>query len=230
MVTEHYTKKELRKAMLACRDAMPMEVRKEKSLLMQQALLAHPVYREASQVLSYAHFRSEAETATLLEQALWDKKELYCPRVIGKGPESEMEFYRITDLADLKPGAYGILEPKICEERKFMPRADKKALMVVPGAAFDRNGFRLGYGGGYYDRYLARYLSDEFATGSEFGAAENVNCFTTAAFLFSEQMVNSIPTETHDFAVDLLVTEQGVSQSIIKKCSYVLEVNANTSV
>ena len=195
-------KKELRTKMLTLRDAMPKDERREKSLLIQQALLAHPAYKEASQVLSYVHFRSEAETERILKAALLDKKELYCPKVIGK----EMEFYRIYELSDLKPGAYGILEPEAAAERKFVPCPYKKVLMLVPGAAFDKRGFRLGYGGGYYDRYLSGAFTKAFGKSS----SENAFALTTAALLYSVQMMETIPAEPHDFAVELLVTENGV--------------------
>lgn len=193
-------KKQLRMKMLALRDALPEEKRREMSLLIQRNILAHPAYKETEQVLSYVNFRSEVSTEEILKQALYDKKELYCPKVCGK----EMEFYRIYDLTDLKPGAYGILEPVAYEERKYVLCPEKKALMLVPGAAFDERGFRLGYGGGYYDRFLAGI----FQRNASLSGAQERSLFTTAALLFSNQMVASLVKEPHDFAVDFLVTEE----------------------
>ena len=78
--------------------------------------------------------------------------------------------------------------------------------MLVPGAAFDKRGFRLGYGGGYYDRYLSGAFTKAFGKSS----SENAFALTTAALLYSVQMMETIPAEPHDFAVELLVTENGV--------------------
>ncbi|NLL79968.1 MAG: 5-formyltetrahydrofolate cyclo-ligase [Clostridiales bacterium] len=187
------TKKELRKQILNLRNAIPSNERAACSREIQKQLLQSYAYHKASYILSYVHFRSEVETRMILETALIQGKKLYCPKVCGK----EMDFYRIEKLDDLKSGAYGILEPEALEERKFIPSDHRfdQILMVIPGAVFDRSHFRIGYGGGYYDRYLASLKSA--------GLTENL---ITAALLFSCQLVDELPRESHDFGVDILVT------------------------
>lgn len=188
----HMEKKELRKKILSLRDSIPFTERRERSLWLEQQLLEHPAYQEAEYILSYVNFRSEVETTWILEKTLQSgTRKLYCPRVCGK----EMEFYRICGMADLKAGAYGILEPEAREEHKFRPDSGGKILMVMPGAVFDRNHNRIGYGGGFYDRYLAKMEQMQ---------ADVV----TAALLFSCQLVEKLPKEEHDQSVDVLISEE----------------------
>lgn len=190
-------KKELRRQGLKQRDSMPETERRQKSLQIQKNLLTSGIFEQAEQVLCYVHFRSEAETGRILEQTLAGGKELYCPRVCGK----EMEFYRIYSKKDFVSGSYGILEPEASRERRFCPDNRKKALMIMPGAVFDREGFRIGYGGGFYDRYLAGL--------AEKGDVQPVR----VVLLFSCQLVEHIPREEHDLAADFLVTEEGIFRS-----------------
>ena len=100
-----------------------------------------------------------------------------------------MTFYRITGEADLAPGSFGILEPKESCPAIWPAAGD---VMLLPGAAFDREGHRIGYGGGYYDRYLAQ------------------TSFPRAALCWQQMMVNEIPMEIYDQRMDLVITENDV--------------------
>ena len=183
-------KKEFRKRMLACRDALPEGWRKEYDSQRRTFLMELPEYREAKLLLAYVSFRSEADTRELITAALAEGKEVAVPRVRGK----EMVFYRITALSDLTEGYMGILEPK--EE---MPRAELEkyspgeVFFCVPGAAFDRSGGRIGYGGGFYDRFIGEFPH-----------------FTRTALAYEVQMADCVPREAHDFCVHRIVTENGV--------------------
>ena len=110
-------------------------------------------------------------------------------RVMGKG---EMEFHMITDPAkDLEMGSYGILEPLLGLEHAKPEDFD---LLIAPGAVFDTNGFRIGYGGGFYDRYIKRLRHECPVIGLG----------------FELQMVDRVPAEPFDKAVDIIVTENRV--------------------
>ena len=124
------------------------------------------------------------ETAEILKYCLKEGKAVYCPRVTGK----EMDFYRISAVEELAAGFHGILEPPGAPERLFRP--GKKALMVMPGVVFDRQHHRIGYGGGYYDRYL-----------------QGLQGIVTAALAFSFQVVEEIPAEPHDIRPQIILTE-----------------------
>ncbi|MCM1144333.1 MAG: 5-formyltetrahydrofolate cyclo-ligase [Blautia sp.] len=191
-------KKKLRSQALSARDAMTADDLKNKSDKIIQTLLAMDIYREAEAVLSYVNYKSEVITESLLTQALMDGKQVFVPRVSGQ----EMEFYKITDMQELSPGYQGIREPlsglsffagkdNLCGQGKTPP------LMILPGAAFDEERHRIGYGRGYYDKYLTK-------------AKELQIPFRTVALCFASQMVPEIPCEAHDIRPDVLLTENGV--------------------
>lgn len=189
-------KQDIRKRILGLRDALPEPLRREKSRLIQEALLNHPVYERAGTVLCYADFGSEAATGRILQKALEDKKAVYCPKVSDK----TMDFYRIASAADLKKGAFGIPEPEEKREGLFgpsqiMPYAG--VLIVMPGCVFDEAGHRIGYGGGYYDKYLAGL------TGRPVSAV-------TAALAFELQLLPEIPSMEHDIGPEYIFTEKRV--------------------
>jgi len=146
------SKKELRKEILKNRDALTVEERSEKSKIIAQKVISHKVFQEADIVLLYASYKSEVDTIDIFEAAILAEKEVFYPKVIG----DEMEFYRVQEQTDLIEGYRGIREPKENEKAKFIPDKDSKICVIMPGAVFDKEGNRIGYGGGYYDKYLGQ--------------------------------------------------------------------------
>lgn len=152
-------------------------------------LTALPAYRAARTVLAFAGMEREMDTGPLLEQVLTDGKTLALPVCYLPGV---MEARQVTDLAALRPGRYGILEPPAGAPPLLPGELD---LLVVPCAACDRFGVRLGRGGGYYDRYLA-------------------GCGGLTAVLCPQALVlDRVPREDHDRAVDIIVTETGARRA-----------------
>lgn len=145
-------KKEIRRQVLALRDGMPEEERKRASYLLTDRLLGHQWFYRAENVLCFASFGSEIDTSELILEALRAGKKVFVPRVEG----GRMSFYRILSLDGLKEGYRGIREPDGRTER-FCYREEEaeKTVMIMPGTAFDPYRRRLGYGKGFYDRYLA---------------------------------------------------------------------------
>ncbi len=183
-------KKSLRRKILSIREALAPQKRKEFSWRITNYLLESPYYQKAQKILLYASFGSEVETGELIAKTLKEGKEVYLPRTLTK--EKRLALHRLFDLQELKPGAYGILEPP--EEN---PEIDPQELdlIVTPGVAFDRRGGRLGYGGGYYDRLFA-----QAPKAQRIGLA------------FSCQVVEELPLEPHDVRVQALVTEKGLME------------------
>lgn len=149
-------KKELREKALHKRDQLKNEERILYSKDIMKQLLDMPELKKATHILAYASFRSEVDTDSFLEWCLQNKKELYLPKTDAK--KRTMDFYRVEKLSSLVDGYQGIREPLVTN--KFEP--DKKQMsdylvMIMPGVAFDIEGNRIGYGGGYYDRYLETY-------------------------------------------------------------------------
>lgn len=189
------SKKEIRKAALSLRNEMPDAVRRQKSRKIQQTLRELSCYRDAHALLSYVDYQSEVITTPLLEGALKEGKKVFVPRVSG----DEMEFYRITDCRDLRPGYRGIREP-VGDTSFQSPDGRQKGLMLMPGVAFDQSGHRIGYGKGYYDRYLERMLLEESQV-----------CII--ALCFEIQIFPQVPWDCHDRIPDMILTEERIIET-----------------
>ena len=149
-------------------------------------LLSLPEYASANTIFCYVSTPEEPGTQSLMAFALADGKQLCVPRCHGNGV---MDLCMISSLADLRPGAYGLLEPPV-HALKLQPT--EVDLTIVPCVACTRDGHRLGQGGGYYDRFLPQFPGD-------------------AVLLCREALVlDALPTEPHDCVISTVVTEAGV--------------------
>lgn len=147
-------KETLRRKYRKIRDDIPEEQRLQSDVVILQRVLASEVYQHCRTVLTYVSFGSEVSTSALIEQALSDGKEVAVP--VSNPATCEIRFYRIASLRELRPAAYGILEPKPNPKQEVF--GDAESLCIVPGLCFDRKGYRIGYGKGYYDRFLSGFL------------------------------------------------------------------------
>ncbi len=143
-----------------------------------------PEYMNANEIFVYVNYKQEVPTLPLIRHALEKGKKVAVPRVEG----DIMEFYYISEEEDLEPGYMGIWEPVIANEAEA-----KNALMIMPALAFDSNFYRLGYGGGYYDRYINEHPGSNFI---KMGLAYN----------FQYMRHNYIDAEWYDRQVDVIVT------------------------
>lgn len=186
------SKQSVRSKYLTKRDALSLSERKEKSSTIAELLKKESCYQEAEAVFVYMDYRSEVMTTDLVEELLASDKQVFAPRVKG----FDIVFYEIRSLEDLEAGYQGIREP-IEKQEMLLKEADlkeKKCLVLVPGAVFDRGLCRMGYGKGFYDRFLER-------------CGDNM---TAVGLAFSCQLAKQIPTEIHDRRMDLVVTETEV--------------------
>lgn len=151
------------------------------------------LYQNARTIYGYLPYNQEVRTVPMLEQALRDGKQVAVPKVYG----DTMRFLYLTDLNAVSKGYAGIPEP-IADE----PVAhDETALVLMPGLAFDPQGHRMGYGGGFYDRFLgARARARETAGG-------NARRCPVVGFCFAFQIVETLPRAAWDQPVDGLCTE-----------------------
>lgn len=181
------TKAEVRARVLALRDEVSAKERMRRSEKIAKNLTDQTCYREAQALLTYVSFRSEVDTISLIEQAFTDGKAVFVPRVTGR----EMDFFRIKALSELEKGYHGILEPQSHITEVYAPSVGK-AIMCMPGVVFDRAHHRIGYGGGYYDRYLSVQAEDTICT---------------AALAYDCQILREIPWDSHDICPRLIITE-----------------------
>ena len=140
-------KKELRARIRARKRQMTPEEIALRSEKLRQALLETDRYRAAETIYGYLPYNQEVRTVPILEQALRDGKQVAVPKVFG----DTMRFILLPDLSRVAAGYAGIPEPV----DDGPEAADPHALVLMPGLAFDREGHRIGYGGGFYDRFLA---------------------------------------------------------------------------
>ena len=196
------SKEKVRKKAVETRDSIDEESRQQKSEEIAKKILEADWFKEADIVLSYHVFRSEVEVDPLNRAVLTQGKKLYLPKTYVK--EKQIRFFEITDLSKLKRGYQKIWEPT-GEEPEFsfetVKEEQKKVLMIMPGTAYDARGYRMGYGGGYYDRYLNAH-EEEW----------KMIDFMTAFAAFSEQKMILIPGERCDVKPDVIVTEKEIMQ------------------
>lgn len=185
----------LRGRMKQIRGAIPEEDRIAESRAIMKTLRSTEMYQNARFILTYVSSGSEVDTRDFITQAIRDQKNVYVPRVMESLSGRRMEFFRCDDLSALRRSTYGILEPEADYAAVFpydihmsLDRAEE-CLVIVPGLAFDQQLGRIGYGGGYYDRFLTK-CHKRFAIG----------------VAFKEQMVDAVPMDSHDMPVDLVLT------------------------
>lgn len=172
----------------ALRDAIPASDRRRYNPAIHEELIQQAVFQRARRVLAYCTFRSEVDTLPILSFALEQGKSVHVPRLTDQ--YGIMEVVPIRQLEDLQPGTFGIPEPN-----GTLPPTDDYAfdLLLLPGLAFDHLGNRLGYGGGYFDRMLAKPTT----TGFRIGLGYHI------------QYVAELPVETFDQQLDGVITERG---------------------
>ena len=204
-------KRTLRKIILQKRGEISSEELQEKSKKITKQIIASEEFRTADIILLYASYNSEVDTTDILRHALATGKALYLPKVQG----DKMEFYQVFEEEELQIGYHGIREPEEKLDRRFALPQDMKIqssqktniLMLLPGAVFDREGNRIGYGGGFYDKYLAK-LESQMAGLSSVRLKK-------WALAFECQMVEQgqIIAESYDMRVDCIITEKNIADS-----------------
>lgn len=146
-------KTELRDKYRRLRQEMPQEIRQKADDAIAQNVRRLWQYKSNDILLSYVSTPIEVDTRRIIAQAIADGKRVAVPRCI---PDSRlMEFYFIRSVDELKPGMFGVLEPEPDPENLFDDT--QKALCIVPAFSYDWRGYRLGYGKGYYDRFLSNF-------------------------------------------------------------------------
>ena len=186
-------REEKRKARAKCkliREEIEKSNKKELDLKICEAFTSLVSYRFADTLLAYYPARGEIDVVSIIEKALCQGKRVALPYCYGE--EGRMDFFFIKSIDELSADKYGILAPSPENERYIPDKCDDTALMMVPALAFDKKGYRLGYGKGYYDRYI-----------SKFGGV-------LAGFVYSKLIFDSVPRGRFDMSVDYLVTDKGV--------------------
>lgn len=174
-------KRELRRRMLARRNALTETEVSDYSENICRKVLDMPVYQRARDICLYMPIQNEVDVSMLIAPARLQGKAVWLPRV----EEGEMDFYLYGEDTCLFTGAYGIQEPE--SSQRLIPH--EHVLVVMPGAVFSKDNDRIGYGGGYYDKYLSRYPMCK-----------------TIAVCYDFQILSEIPADVHDVKPQFIVS------------------------
>lgn len=193
-------KSKIRNMMKSQRNQLSKNIGNEYDYSIRTKLLSLNEYKECDMLFSYVSFGSEVDTINIIDKALAANKNVYIPRVEGHN----MNFYGIHNLDGLIRSKFGILEPDASLHKKHVKYVsleevpefmNKKKLMLLPGLAFDRQGNRIGYGAGYYDKYLGNYGAEGFIK---------------IALAYNFQIIDSIKTNQFDISADIIITPENI--------------------
>jgi 5-formyltetrahydrofolate cyclo-ligase len=179
-------KKELRRRMNDLRDSISKAEREHASEKAAAKVVLSKDFIECSDILLFSSYRSEISTEPLIREALKAGKNIYLPKVC----DDEIKFYRYVSDDRLNEGYKGIPEPT-GETEEYVPSPEKSGLVICPGLAFGRDGSRMGYGKGYYDRFLKK------ASGLK-----------KTGICFDIQLLDTVPHSDKDMLMDVVISEK----------------------
>lgn len=182
------SKNDIRKNIVNARDEMDYIKRVEFDNKIYQRLIDSDIYK-CDNIFVYISFRSEVDTKALIIKMLIDGKKIFVPKI--NELTNDMEAIRISSLNELEENRFGTLEP-IAYDKAIDPK--EIDLILIPGIAFDYNGSRIGFGKGYYDKYIKRTRKD----------------VKRVALAYNLQIVDFIDKDDHDESVDFIITEKQI--------------------
>lgn len=184
-------KQSIKQQIFEKRNSLSKEEIKEKSNKIKNNLFSLKEFEKAKNIMFYVSTNTEADTQEIIEELLKKKeKTIIVPYVIKD--DLKLHVSELKDFNELVPKTFEILEPKEPYAREFNP--DKLDLVIVPGIVFDKKGHRIGYGYGYYDRFLKTIRKETVKIG----------------LAFDFQLIEDIPEEKHDVPMDIVVTDEEV--------------------
>lgn len=179
-------KKSLRNLLLEKRDNTSFDLMKIASGKIQKKLKKIYAYKNATKIGVYYPIGSEILTQDIIQEMISEGKEVFLPKVVGK----KLEFRKISNFSSLEKGSFDIMEPK-----DDCPVDNNLDVVIIPTVGITPSGIRLGYGHGFYDRFLAE------------------NKATTISITLEKQIVKRIPKSDHDVLIDWIVTEDRTIQT-----------------
>ncbi|MDO4534690.1 MAG: 5-formyltetrahydrofolate cyclo-ligase [Clostridium perfringens] len=181
-------KQDIRKIIRRKREELNKEIKKELDLRIMNNFFQSGYIDKSNVIFIYVNMDSEINTVDIITKLLEMGKRVAVPKVIPGS--KEMVALEIKSLSDLnESGAFGILEPDITKKNV----GDEVDLIILPGLAFDKRGYRIGYGGGFYDRFLEKY-----------------NKVKRLSLCYNFQIIENIPEEDFDEAIDTIITEDKI--------------------
>lgn len=177
----------IRKSVIEKRNSITIDIKKELDERILKKLIDNKSYKDSLVLFTFVSFGSEVDTHKIISYALNDGKIVYVPKI--KSKDKGIEIFRINTLCDLKPGYFNILEPL---ENCPAGNINDIDLILMPGIAFDRNGGRIGYGAGFYDRFLTNINSD----------------VPKLALAYQFQVLDEVPITEFDVKIDGIISNK----------------------
>ncbi len=181
------TKKEIRDIVLDIRKSFDSDYLKRLSTVICNRVIKQDLYINCKDIVLYMPINNEVDLDLLMKDAILTGKNIWLPRIVDK----RMEFYKYDSNTKLIEGKYGILEP----DSDHVLKPDEDTLIIMPGVAFSEDMGRIGYGGGYYDRYL----SDN-------------PCCKTIAVCYNFQIMPMVPMDDYDIRPDMIISDDKILQ------------------
>ncbi|MBV7274573.1 5-formyltetrahydrofolate cyclo-ligase [Clostridium sp. PL3] len=180
------SKKDIRKSIKSKRAALTNDEREKLNKALYEKTINSEYYKNANTIFAFVSYDTEVDTHSIIKKALEDGKTVCVPKTISM--EEGMLAIKLNSFNDMAEGNYGILEPKLTTPKIEENLID---LAFIPGLAFDKRGGRVGYGGGFYDRFMNNMRKEAKKIG----------------LAYSFQILDEVPMEKHDLFIDGIITD-----------------------
>ena len=189
-------KKNIREEIIDKRNNLILDIKQNYDSLIFEEIINSEIYKKSKKIFTYISFGSEVDTIKLINYSFSNNKEVYVPKINKQ--TKDMIALKIHNFNNMSVDKWGIIEPKSVDKSNIGTDFD---LIIMPGIAFDKQGNRVGYGGGYYDKYISKLN----------------NTSNLLALAYDFQMIQDIESESHDIKVDFILTNKGFIKVNVEK-------------
>lgn len=189
-------KKNIREEIIDKRNNLILDIKQNYDSLIFEEIINSEIYKKSKKIFTYISFGSEVDTIKLINYSFSNNKEVYVPKINKQ--TKDMIALKIHNFNNMSVDKWGIIEPKSVDKSNMGTDFD---LIIMPGIAFDKQGNRIGYGGGYYDKYISKLN----------------NASNLLALAYDFQIIQDIESESHDIKVDFILTNKGFIKVNVEK-------------
>ena len=189
-------KKNIREEIIDKRNNLILDIKQNYDSLIFKVIINSEIYKKSKKIFTYISFGSEVDTIKLIKYSFSNNKEVYVPKINKQ--TKDMIALKIHNFNNMSVDKWGIIEPKSVDKSNMGTDFD---LIIMPGIAFDKQGNRIGYGGGYYDKYISKLN----------------NASNLLALAYDFQIIQDIESESHDIKVDFILTNKGFIKVNVEK-------------
>lgn len=189
-------KKNIREEIIDKRNNLILDIKQNYDSLIFEEIINSEIYKKSKKIFTYISFGSEVDTIKLIKYSFSNNKEVYVPKINKQ--IKDMIALKIHNFNNMSVDKWGIIEPKSVDKANIGTDFD---LIIMPGIAFDKQGNRIGYGGGYYDKYISKLN----------------NASNLLALAYDFQIIQDIESESHDIKVDFILTNKGFIKVNVEK-------------